>query len=82
MSTIPEQHIAFPDIATFRKIPSRALLMIAQAYHWVLDNLRQRPFREGGSFDFDSWYEALMHSAHGTAPGLDGERVDLLQQLV
>ena len=27
VASIPEQHVAFPEIATFRKIPARALLM-------------------------------------------------------
>ena len=43
--------------------------------------LQIRPFQRGDSFDYESWYKALTNASQGTAPGPDGARVDLVQQL-
>ena len=81
VATIPIHELSFLEISTFRRIPSKALKAVAQCFHFVLNNLQIRPFQRGDSFDYESWYKALTNASQGTAPGPDGARVDLVQQL-
>ena len=76
------QIVAHSDTPTFAEIPSKALSAVARCYHYVLDNLASRCETETNSFSYDDWHTALMHAKRRKTTAPQGDRMDLLHQLV
>jgi hypothetical protein len=74
--------VTHSDNPTFAEISFKALRAVARCYHFVLDNLASRCETETDFFSYDDWHSALMHARRRKSMGPQGDRMDLLQQLV